>query len=156
MSRTRKGSKGPGWEPWSNRNDKQQPIPYSEDEELINKSEILMGREIEYPLTSELVSNLEQLLVAVNKVRTAYGKPMYVSSGYRPGKYNKVAGGAAKSSHLSCQAVDFLDKDKKLAEFCLKNLPLLEKAGLWMEDPISTNGWVHLQTRPVSVRVFKP
>lgn len=32
MSRTFRGSKGPGWEPWSNRHERQQPLPDKDDE----------------------------------------------------------------------------------------------------------------------------
>jgi hypothetical protein len=81
---------------------------------------------------------------------------MRVTSGYRPGRFNKAAGGAPSSAHLSCEACDFADGDGTLAEWCLANLHVLVAEGLWLEDPTHTKGWVHLQTRPVSVRVFKP
>lgn len=117
-----------------------------------------MGRDTEFPLSGELEENLTHLLAAVNLFRNTYGKPMVVSSGYRPGSYNTRAGGAAKSAHVTCEAVDFRDRDGSLAEYCLSNLPLLEKCGLYLENPVYTVGWVHLQTRaPKSgSRVFNP
>lgn len=125
---------------------------------MISKSEVLQGREVEYPLTSTLLANLDKLLAALNVLRTAYGRPMYVSSGYRPGKYNVKAGGALHSAHISCEACDFQDPKGELAKWCLQNLRVLEKAGLWMESPDHTKGWVHLQTRPVASgsRIFNP
>lgn len=124
---------------------------------MITREEILMGREKEYPLTPELEQNLTRLLSSLNKFRAAYGKPMYVTSGYRPGKYNKAAGGAKKSAHLTLEACDFADGDGALASFCLQNLKLLAECGLWLESPAKTKGWVHLQTRPVpGVRIFEP
>lgn len=124
---------------------------------MITAKEVLMGRHSEYPLTDALLENLCRLLVALNTVRRAYGKPMSVTSGYRPGKYNKAAGGAEKSGHLTLEACDFADQDGKLAQWCMSNLKVLEDAGLWLEGPAHTKGWVHLQTRPVpGKRVFNP
>ncbi len=123
---------------------------------MIFRHEVLMGRDSEYPITTDLEKKLARLLKALNIVRTAYGKPMNVTSGYRPGKYNKAAGGATKSAHLTLEACDFADSTGALAKWCLENLGVLEKAGLWMESPARTKGWVHLQTRPVRHRVFEP
>jgi uncharacterized protein YcbK (DUF882 family) len=124
----------------------------------IKRQEILMGRDKDYPLTQEFEENLEKLLIAVNKVREAYGKPMIVSSGYRPGKFNNSAKGAKLSAHLTCEAADFRDADGSFAKWCLQNIRILVDAGLYMEEPAHTRGWVHLQTRPTRSgrRVFLP
>lgn len=115
-----------------------------------------MRRDAEYPLSPEQEVNLSKLLISLNKFREIYGKPMIVTSGYRPGHYNTAAGGAGKSAHLTCEAVDFRDSDKSLAKFCLDNLKLLEECGLWMEDPNFTKNWVHLDVRVRKNRVFSP
>lgn len=120
------------------------------------EQEILKGREAGYPLTPRMKLNLAALITALSDVREAWGKPLVVTSGYRPGSFNKNAGGAKNSAHLTCEAADLADPDRSFAKWCLDNLDVLERAGLWMEDPKYTKGWVHLQTRPVSVRVFKP
>lgn len=134
-------------------NDKLQKIE-NESNYKIKRSEILMGREAEFPLTEEYEANLGRLLQAVNSLRELYGKPMMVSSGYRPGRFNTAAGGAKNSAHLSCEAVDFKDADGALKEFCTPEI--LEKVGLYMEAPDSTPTWCHLQIRPTKNRVFKP
>lgn len=125
---------------------------------MITRAEILQGREIEHPLTPEMEANLEQLLRAVNVVRSAYERPMIVSSGYRPRVINSAVGGRVGSAHLRCQAVDFLDRAGLLAAWCLAHTDVLEAAGLYMEDPRWTPTWVHLQTNaPASGRrVFIP
>lgn len=129
---------------------------------FFSRKECLKGRDDEYPLTPELEANLERLLIALNEFRQAYGKPMHISSLYRPEAINKAAGGAKKSNHLVCLACDFSDPDGKLAEFCIQNLDLLERCGLYMEHPsvtkTKTGGWVHLQcVGPKSgKRVFYP
>jgi uncharacterized protein YcbK (DUF882 family) len=123
---------------------------------MISRSEVLMGRDKDAPLDAEQEKNLEELLIALNKLRKAYGKPMIVSSGYRPPSVNKAVGGAKKSSHMSCQACDFKDSDGSLADWCLKNLDVLIDCGLYLESPAHTIGWVHVQTRPTKNRVFIP
>lgn len=126
----------------------------------ITRKEVLMGRDVEYPLSEEQEKNLEKLLEAVNKLRSLYGKPMRVTSGYRPGHYNTKAGGGKRSAHLTCEAVDFADKDRALTNFCTDDI--LEQCGLWMESPDVATTWCHLQTRePKSrwngrKRVFNP
>lgn len=112
---------------------------------MITKDEILMGRDKLYPLNEEQKNNLEKLLVAVNKLRALYGEPMYVSSGYRPGTFNMKAGGGKKSAHLTCEAVDFKDADRKLTKFCTDEI--LEHCGLWMESPDVATTWLHVQLR---------
>ena len=115
-----------------------------------------MGRDAEFPLTPELEGNLAKLLAAVNIFRAAYGIPMIVSSGYRPGHFNTDAGGAGNSAHKTCEACDFHDSDGKLKAFAKENIPLLEQAGLYVEDFKSTPTWIHLQIRPTMYRFFKP
>jgi hypothetical protein len=123
---------------------------------MIVRNEILMGRDEEFPLTPELETNLTALLEATNKLRTLYGKPMYVSSGYRPGHFNTDAGGAPGSSHETCQAVDFHDADNELKNWI--TVEILEECGLWQEAPASTPTWLHVQVRPIPSghRVFNP
>lgn len=123
---------------------------------MIAASEILMGRHKSDPLTEEQWLNLCDLLVRVNALRMHYGQPMVVSSGYRPPSINKKVGGAPNSAHVQCQAVDFKDPEGDLKRYLLANQYLLVKYGLFMEDPNFTLGWVHLQTRSVKSRVFKP
>lgn len=123
---------------------------------LITREEVLMGRDKEYPLSEAQAVNLSKLLKALNKFRNTYGKPMVVTSGYRPGSYNTRAGGAPNSAHLSCEACDFADTDGTLDQYCLDNQQVLIDCGLWQEHPDSTPGWIHIDTRPRKNRVFRP
>ena len=116
---------------------------------MITREEILMGRDKAAPLTPEMEKNLEKLLVAINKFRAIYGKPMTITSGYRPPNINANTPGAAKkSNHMVCLAVDFKDADGSLDAFCMNNLAVLEKCGLWLESSEHTPGWCHLQCVP--------
>lgn len=132
------------------------------------RDEILKGREIKNPLNDELENNLTRLQIAVSKLREAYGKPLLISSGYRPKKINKAVGGSKNSAHLTCQAVDIADPEGLFTMWILDNLELLNKAGLYMEDPkytriLDSRGkvkvqWIHLQLRVTDSgnRIFTP
>lgn len=125
----------------------------------ITRNEVLMGRDKQYPLTPEMEQNLAKLLQALNLFRQMYGKPMIVTSGYRPAAINAtVAGAAKKSNHQMCLACDFADPDKKLAKYCNDNLYILEQCGLYLESTDYTKNWVHLQVVPPKSgkRVFIP
>jgi hypothetical protein len=123
---------------------------------MISRREVLMDRDKDFPLTEEQEQNLERLLEALNKLRKAYGKPMVVSSGYRPPGINKAVGGAKRSAHMSCEACDFRDVDGALDQWCLDNLDVLAECGLYLESPQHTPGWSHLQIRKTKNRVFIP
>ena len=123
---------------------------------MITIDEVLMGRDKATPLTPEQWRNLADLMGRINIIRAAYGKSLSVSSGYRPAAQNAAAGGAKQSSHMSCQAVDFRDTDGEFAKWCLANMDLIKKVGLFLEDPKHTPTWVHLQTRPTRNNPFVP
>lgn len=161
MSRTRKGTKSPGWEPWSNRNERQIPAPDYEEYDffMISSQDILMGREVAAPLTPELKQNLDKLLIALNRFSMSCPISLTVSSGYRPPAINAVTpGAAAHSNHMICLAADFHDHDGSLDQWCLDNPSVLEDCGLYQESPTTTVGWCHLQAiSPKSGhRVFIP
>lgn len=130
------------------------------------RDEILMGREVDNPLTPKQEQNLTDLIVALSKVRLAYGQALFISSGYRPPLTNQSVDGAKQSAHMDCQAADIIDEDGYFANWCLNNLTILEEVGIFMEDPRYTmfvnengewvSGWVHLQTRPTGRRIFIP
>lgn len=103
--------------------------------------------------------NLEDLIRKVNAL--GYKPPMKATSCLRSIKdQQRINPKAMGSSHLYGCAVDIADPDGKLANWLqidTGNLALINN-GLWMEDPKSTKGWVHLQTyTPKSMnRIFKP
>lgn len=123
---------------------------------MITREEILMGRQRDYPLSLELERNLDDLHAALNAFRAIYGKPMLVTSGYRPGHYNDYAGGSKSSAHLVCLACDFADVSGELDAFCMENQDILEACGLYLEHPDATPGWCHLDMKERKNRVFRP
>lgn len=121
---------------------------------MIEREEILKGQKID----ESLEGNLEKLLTALNRFRAVWGKPMIVTSGYRSPAHNALVGGAKRSNHMKCLAADFADPDESLDAFCQTNLKLLEDCGLWLESPMHTKGWCHLQAVPPKSgkRIFIP
>lgn len=111
-----------------------------------------------HPPSAEIESNIATLVVRVNKLLRHWGDKVLVSSGYRPGVYNKNAGGAPNSAHATGEAVDLRDPEGKLDEFILANPWLLQRYDLYLEDPSRTRGWSHLSIRPTKSgkRIFMP
>lgn len=116
--------------------------------------------------------NIEDLLVAVNIIRTAYGKPMTVTSGLRTmadhlriyaqkgiTDKSKIPMG---SLHLKGLACDISDPKGELQAWILAHPEIIEQADLYIEDFSATKSWVHLQCRPFAsykpggTRFFKP
>lgn len=54
----------------------------------------------------EIVEHLLELAYFLDDLREAWGKPVYVSSGFRNEKINKAVGGVATSAHLRGDAAD--------------------------------------------------
>ncbi len=124
---------------------------------MITINELLSGQAKLGELPNDVQNNLNELLVKVNKLRSAYGKPMIVTSGLRTVKHHleiyarkgiyppKVP---MKSNHLSGRAVDFSDSDGKLKKWVKENIKLMEEIGLYFEDFSATKTWLHCQINP--------
>lgn len=112
--------------------------------------------------TEKQKKNLEKLIKALNILGVVYPDPVAVIRGLRTEKKNETVGGIPNSPHLTGEAVDLQDKDHKLSQFILNNVDLLERVGLYMENPYycvsktTGNNWIHLQTRRASQTIFKP
>ena len=112
-----------------------------------------------HTLTPEQDKNLKALHSAINKVRSAYGKPMIVTSGVRSFEDQmRINPKAPKSNHLIGLACDISDRDGKLWDWCMTNMRVLEEAGLYLEAKSATPTWVHFQACPPKSgkRIFNP
>lgn len=120
-----------------------------------------------YTLTPEQQANIVILLDKINQIRTAYNKPMTVTSGVRSIEdhlriyhqkgipANKIPMG---SQHLKGAAVDIADPDKALWKWCMINMDLIKEVDLYLEDGAITTNWTHFQIFPPKSgnRIFKP
>lgn len=104
----------------------------------------------------QVLSNSRVLLTRVNKLlgMLELDAPVEVSSGYRDADYNVKIGGARRSSHVLGMAVDLRDVDNRLKPLITEEM--LIECELFMESPIHTPTWLHLQTRPTNSRIFLP
>lgn len=103
--------------------------------------------------------NLDDLCRKVNAL--GYAPPMYATSCLRSiADQKRINPKALGSSHLYGAAVDIADPTGTLANWLqrLDGQRRLIECGLWMENPASTKGWVHLQIfAPKSMnRYFNP
>jgi hypothetical protein len=104
-----------------------------------------------YETTPEIDANLATLLERINQVRTAWGKPMTVTSGLRSegqqqGLIRNGISKATHSNHLTGSAVDVLDRDGSFYDWCKANDAILSEIGLWMEE--RQGSWQHFQIVP--------
>lgn len=121
-------------------------------------------RRIKYPWNDKLLTNAMKLRDCVNLLYTQLPVNLrgnfYVTSAYRPGHYNEIAGGAPGSLHTTCEAIDLANVGNVLGEFLLSRQEILEASNLWMEHPEATlkTAHLHLQIRPPRSgnRVFWP
>lgn len=112
-------------------------------------------------LTPEVISNLEQLLKQVTALLNDLGVDhVEVSSGFRPSTVNaNIPNAAKKSLHMIGKAVDLADPTNSLDKLIESHPELLEKHGLWLESPLATPSWAHLDigTRSArKIRIFIP
>lgn len=123
-----------------------------------------MGRDVEYPLSAEYSKNLDELhnrvnglLDCVNVIWTTIEKrntplKFVVSSGYRPGHYNKIKNAATFSNHLYCKALDIIDVNGDIDRIVQADYEqygeqsLLKVFRLWQEHPQHTKSYIHLDT----------
>lgn len=124
--------------------------------QFISMDEYLMSRIKLEDLPATSLANLNTLIPKVNILLEKFGEYRSVVSGFRTPEINKTVGGGKKSCHLTCEAVDLLDKDGKLYKWCKDNVEVLEELGLYVEDKSYTPTWVHLQTRVTKRRFFIP
>lgn len=131
---------------------------------MITMDELLMGRAKLADLPSDVQDNLRKLLFAMNEIRASYGFVMIITSGYRRPQDNDATSNAAKlSAHLVGMACDIRDVDGSLYRWVLRNLDLMQKLGIYLEDfrwtRSKTKGnWVHFGIRKPGSgkRIFVP
>lgn len=121
----------------------------------------LMGRDKANPIDDEQRTNALHLLSRVNELLKQFyeetgAQARVITSGYRPAAINAKAGGAKKSKHMLCAAVDLSDADRKLAHWL--TVDILDKYDLHMESATATPTWIHLQIFPPKSgkRIFFP
>lgn len=96
--------------------------------------------------------NLEKLILRVlDPIRSLYGKPIYVNSGFRSEKLNELVGGAKNSQHLQGKAADITAGNPRENKKLLDVIMFLFQEGdiefdqLINEKPINGEpSWIHI------------
>lgn len=104
-------------------------------------------------LTDGHIENAKRTLKAVNAlleqvVPQLPGFKVIMTSGWRPLLYNAQIGGARKSRHIICQAIDLYDPTGTLKQYLVAHQDALRALNLAIEDPRYTPDWCHIQTPP--------
>lgn len=128
---------------------------------MITFEQFWRGRDVTHArdLTQRIRDNAAVTMARAIMLLEAAGVSTTISSGWRPPAINAgVKGAAAKSKHMTGEAIDLADPKGDLGRWCLENLATLERLGLWLEHPSKTPTWVHLQIVPPGSgrRVFYP
>lgn len=117
----------------------------------LTNEDYLMGRIKEEDLTPEEKADMEDLLDKVNRLLADFYKnnpdehERGINSGYRTALINSAVGGAKKSKHMICQAVDIEDGNGKLDKWLTHFPEKLIEFDLYREHPDYTAGWLHVQ-----------
>jgi len=109
--------------------------------------------------SEEIQINARELLLRVNTLLAAIGVKTTVNSGWRPPAYNATIPNAAPNSkHMTGHAIDLADPDSDIDDLLFKDPTILIEHKLWMEHPLATKGWCHLQSIPPRSgnRIFFP
>jgi hypothetical protein len=116
------------------------------------------GKYINHPdWTLARENNARALLVKVNKILLLASawvelkpnpKTGSLISGDSNGGFRPLdcSTGAPQSNHKQGLGVDVFDPRNLLDIWCLMNVTKLENEGIWLEHPLKTDGWSHMQS----------
>lgn len=88
----------------------------------------------------------EKLVEYLQNIRNYFGKPLYITSGYRCDNYNKTIGGAVGSRHSKGQAADIYIDGVKPAEIA-KYAESIGVLGIGLYETDADGFFVHIDTR---------
>lgn len=85
----------------------------------------------------------DKLVSFLQKIRDRFGKPLYITSAYRPGEYNAQIGGSESSYHTKGQAADFYIPGVDVLEIA----KYAESIGILGIGCYRDDDFVHIDTR---------
>ena len=114
-----------------------------------------VDRREQYLCDASIELNVVTLLTRVNALIEAYQAATgntfngRINSGWRPPEINACTpNAAAKSKHMTGQAIDLNDDDGDIDEWLMteQGQKIMADVHLWHEHPSATKGWAHLQS----------
>lgn len=127
-------------------------IPRYFDLEELLQSDTALGQKIENLPSWNIVENLYNLALLLDKIREKYGSAIKVNSGYRSPKLNSAVGGSKTSNHMSGQAADIVPADGDTARLfnliksMMDNKEIEVGQLIWEYGTKKKPKWVHLST----------
>ena len=110
--------------------------------EELEHSDTAVKYKIDNTSNGETRTNLIKLIeLLLDPIRTKWGKPIKVNSGYRCSKLNRIVGGVSTSQHVLGEAADITvgssEENKKLFEMIISmniifDQLILEDGGKWI------------------------
>lgn len=115
--------------------------------EELEHSDTATKYKIDNTSNGETRTNLIKLIeLLLDPIRTKWGKPIKVNSGYRCSKLNRMVGGASTSQHLLGEAADITvgspEENRKLFEMIISMNILFDQ--LILEDG---GKWIHISLK---------
>lgn len=110
------------------------------------RSDLATRHGIDNTPSQSVLENLKLLAETLERVRAILDRPLYISSGYRSPKLNKVAKGSKTSAHMRGCAADFecpgFGTPEAVVGELAKHVGELGADQIILEFP--PNGWVHI------------
>ena len=91
------------------------------------------------PTDVKVIENLNNTITRMEDIRTRFGKPIYINSGYRCPELNQKVGGKPNSQHLKGEAADLrfdIDLLNFIIQFCHFDQLIIEKS--------KNSKWLHI------------
>lgn len=109
------------------------------------KSETARRLNIDNNVPNELFDNMMNSTVGIQRVRDLLKIPMRINSWYRSPELNSNVGGAIKSAHLKCLAVDFVPIRMNINEaYELISKSDIQFDQLILERNSAGSVWIHI------------
>lgn len=96
----------------------------------------------------EVVDNLNRLAAYLDDIRTKFGKPILISSGYRCPMLNKAVGGVVNSQHLKGLAADLVCSDMEKLLSIIRETKGFDQV-ITEHNKGSKSYWIHVSVAPV-------
>lgn len=116
--------------------------------ELLASETALYSKIPNLPTFAE-VENLNTLIVSIlDPVRSVYGSPIKVTSGYRCTRLNEAVGGVKNSQHLSGLAADLIPVDGDLERLKQTIITTGVPFDQLIEEQSGKTKWIHVSIAP--------
>ena len=108
------------------------------------RSNTALNKKIENIPSWESVEHLKELAGFLDKLREDYGKPIFVSSGYRSPQLNRTVGGVSSSVHQIGYAADLQTSDMAGFIKFVKEWAVDKDFDQILIESSKTTTWVHV------------